>query len=107
MQEKEYRSPAEKNFGDYLCEKGIFFLANVRPDPLLPVVDFLIGGKLIVEIDGKGFHNKKEDAKRDAVMRKAGFDVFRIPASNTFDRDKLKICWREIEKKSRMTDRKI
>lgn len=51
--------------------------------------DFLIDGKLVVEIDGATWHGslnaKAQDAARDEVIRAEGYMVLRIPARVVFD----------------------
>ena len=95
---KKYKSPAEKNFAEFLQKKGIGFECNLRPDYLLPEVDFLLSNNLIIEIDGRDFHNKKKDFKRDQLFKKYKFKVIRVPASNTFDEKKLEIVLKDILK---------
>lgn len=42
-------------------------------------VDFLVGDRLIVEVDGEAFHDPEQDAVRDAAWRRLGYEVLRFP----------------------------
>lgn len=42
-------------------------------------VDILVRGRLILEADGKEFHDPERDAIRDALMRSLGYTVLRFP----------------------------
>ncbi|HEX8075411.1 MAG TPA: DUF559 domain-containing protein [Thermoleophilaceae bacterium] len=76
------RSELERDFLDLCREEGL-------PDP---VVNSVVAGfevdmawperKLIVELDGRGYHESarafEEDRKRDAVLQLAGYRVLRV-----------------------------
>ncbi|MFD1720915.1 endonuclease domain-containing protein [Amnibacterium endophyticum] len=49
-------------------------------------VDFLLPGKLIVEVDGEAFHDPQQDALRDARFRGLGYRVLRFTYSDVVDR---------------------
>ena len=54
--------------------------------------DFLINGKLVVEIDGATYHSSPEavarDKKRDTDLRREGYSILRIPAQVVFQNPK-------------------
>lgn len=49
-------------------------------------VDFLLPGKLIVEVDGQAFHDATRDALRDARFRDLGYRVMRFTYEDVVDR---------------------
>lgn len=49
-------------------------------------VDFLLPGKLIVEVDGQAFHDPAKDALRDARFRALGYRVMRFTYHDVVDR---------------------
>lgn len=48
-------------------------------------VDFLVDGKLVIEIDGAAYHTspraRARDFKRDQELKKRGYSILRIPAA--------------------------
>lgn len=50
-------------------------------------VDLLIGTRLVVELDGAGFHSRYADYRRDARLTAAGYTVLR------FDYDQVRFEW--------------
>ncbi|MBW4041005.1 MAG: DUF559 domain-containing protein [Acidobacteria bacterium] len=48
-------------------------------------VDFLVRGRLIVEADGKAYHDPAEDAVRDARFRRLGYRVLRFSYERIVD----------------------
>lgn len=79
---------------DGTCESGTETLFRLRMAPHLPSlrcqvripgvgrVDFLIGEALVIEIDGKGYHDTassfEKDRRRDAALSERGFRVLRF-----------------------------
>ncbi len=53
-------------------------------------VDLLIGTRLVVELDGAGFHNRYADYRRDARLTAAGYIVLR------FDYDQVLFEWATV-----------
>jgi very-short-patch-repair endonuclease len=47
-------------------------------------LDFLIDGYLNVEIDGRAWHDKKKDHRRDEYLKKMGYVVVRFPATQVY-----------------------
>lgn len=60
---------------DYLTSRDIKFAHQLKVGKYYP--DFVID-KTIIEIDGKRWHNKDKDAKRDAELTALGYKVYRI-----------------------------
>jgi very-short-patch-repair endonuclease len=77
-------SGAETYLAESLRELGLAFAQQVPFDGV-GVVDFLVEGRLIVEVDGFGFHGDREafgrDRARDATMLSRGIPTLRIPAA--------------------------
>lgn len=72
----------EKVAYDYLTRYNIIFEHNKKIDKYYP--DFIIGD-LIIEIDGAQWHDKEKDEKRDAVLMKHGYRVFRIDSKEDIE----------------------
>lgn len=76
-------SGAESYFIEELVAQGLEFLQQVE-FPGVGYVDFLVAGRLVVEIDGYEFHSSKEqfevDRARDAALFARGYPTLRIPA---------------------------
>lgn len=76
-------SGAESYFIEELVAQGLEFLQQVE-FPGVGYVDFLVAGRLVVEIDGYEFHSSKEqfevDRARDAALLARGYPTLRIPA---------------------------
>src|SRR5437867_1638777 len=79
-------TPIEKNVWEDIRKYNI---------PLLPqfpssgyFLDFADPFKrIVVEVDGKDYHlDKERDEKRDAILRKKGWNIFRITGSETYFR---------------------
>jgi very-short-patch-repair endonuclease len=65
----------ERAVYDYLTEKGIKFEHNLKINKYFP--DFTIGD-IIIEVDGKRWHDPEKDQKRDAVIATYGYTVYRF-----------------------------
>ena len=81
-------SGAESHFIEELVVQGLAFQQQVEfPD--VGRVDFLVAGRLVVEIDGYEFHSSKEqfelDRARDAMLLGRGYPTLRIPARVVLD----------------------
>lgn len=78
---------------DGVCESGIEFivwhrllrLTGARRQVMIPSVgrvDFLIGDRLVIEVDGRGFHDSdssfEADRRRDAALSALGYRVLRF-----------------------------
>jgi len=90
-----------------LCESGIESLTLFRLRPFrLPIrcqaqisgvgrVDFLIGSRLVIEVDGANYHTDPErfeaDKRRDAVLSRLGYRVLRFSYKQVLYR------WYEVE----------
>lgn len=76
-------SGAESHFIEELVAQGLEFLQQVE-FPGVGYVDFLVAGRLVVEVDGYEFHSSKEqfevDRARDATLLSRGYPTLRIPA---------------------------
>lgn len=76
-------SPLETLLRLGLVRRGILaFIPQFCPDGW-QFVDLLVGDRLIVEADGKAFHDPEKDAIRDAGFRALGYTVLR------FDYDRI------------------
>jgi len=62
---------------DYLKEKNIQFEHQKRIEGFYP--DFALG-KLLLEVDGKRWHDAERDARRDGILSNAGYRVVRFEA---------------------------
>lgn len=79
-------TPIEKIFKDKLVENGISFDSQVKlgrfyVDFLLKVSNF----KVIVECDGREYHNPHRDHERDKEIKKEGYKIFRFSGSMLFN----------------------
>jgi very-short-patch-repair endonuclease len=76
-------SGAETYLADEFRRLGIAFVQQV-PFARVGFVDFLVEGRLVVEVDGFGFHSGRaefrRDRARDRLMLRNGFPTLRIPA---------------------------
>lgn len=76
-------SGAESYFIEELVTQGLTFRQQVSFSGV-GYVDFLVAGRLVVEVDGYEFHSSKEqfelDRERDAVLLGRGYPTLRIPA---------------------------
>ncbi|MEX2508696.1 MAG: DUF559 domain-containing protein [Homoserinimonas sp.] len=89
------------------CESGIETLTRIRlssfslpmrPQEQIPGVgrvDFLIGDRLVIEVDGAEYHTDPErfeaDRRRDAVLSRLGYRVLRFSYRQVMYR------WKEVE----------
>ena len=59
-------------------------------------MDFVIGDRLVLEVDGAEFHTTREafeeDRRRDAALRTAGYRVLRFSYAQVSER------WNEVER---------
>lgn len=83
-------SPIEFNAWCIIREKALPFY------PQFPVSGFFLDfadpyRKICIELDGKAFHDPEKDARRDAVLRAEGWEIFRISGAmaNTYMADVL------------------
>lgn len=76
-------SGAESHLIEELVAQGLEFLQQVE-FPGVGYVDFLVAGRLVVEVDGYEFHSSKDqfeiDRARDAILLSRGYATLRIPA---------------------------
>lgn len=62
-----------------LLRRGITdFVLQAVPHPAYRV-DFLLRGRLIVEVDGAAYHDPEQDRIRDDILRSLGYVVLRFP----------------------------
>lgn len=91
---------------DGVCESGIEFVlwhrllrrTGARRQVMIPTVgrvDFLIGDRLVIEVDGRGFHDAESsfeaDRRRDAALSTLGYRVLR------FSYRQVMHCFGEVE----------
>src|SRR5574343_19665 len=76
---RQQMSYPEKLVYDWLTTQSIEFIHQRKIDKYY--VDFNIGS-LCIEVDGKYFHNKESDIKRDKIITELGFTIRRVSASN-------------------------
>ncbi len=86
----------ESELEHWICESGIHY---VRQKPIfyedkLYVVDFLLDGKLIVEVDGSS-HDKEDKKEYDALrtqrLESLGYKVIRITNKEVINGNPLKL----------------
>jgi len=69
---------------NYLKEANIDFKIQQRIDVYW--ADFVIDGKLVIEIDGKIWHSDIEyEKKRDEIITSNGYTIIHIPANNVIE----------------------
>lgn len=71
-------SPPEVYLAMALQKHGLEFVQQARVGGR--VLDFLVEGQLCVEVDGKAFHNPRDDYIRDQELRDHHIYTLRIPA---------------------------
>lgn len=76
---RQQMSYPEKLVYDWLTTQNIEFIHQRKIDKYY--VDFNIGS-LCIEVDGKYFHHKEYDIKRDKIITDLGFTIRRVSASN-------------------------
>ncbi|KAF5076351.1 ATP-dependent DNA helicase Rep [anaerobic digester metagenome] len=79
-------TPIEKIFSEKLIENGISFKPQVKLGRFY--VDFLVefgNSKIIVECDGREYHNPNRDRERDKELKKEGYKIFRFSGSMLFN----------------------
>lgn len=79
-------TPIEKIFSEKLTERRIQYEPQVKIGRFY--VDFIVqikGSKVIVECDGRDYHDAKKDAERDKELKKEGYKIFRFSGSNIFN----------------------
>jgi very-short-patch-repair endonuclease len=76
---RQQMSYPEKLVYDWLTNQSIEFIHQRKIDKYY--VDFNIGS-LCIEVDGKYFHHKEYDIKRDKIITDLGFTIRRVSASN-------------------------
>jgi very-short-patch-repair endonuclease len=104
-----HRTWHERQFAERLTLAGIHFEEQVIIGCYY--ADFLIDGKLVVELDGSQHAKQKAqryDERRDAYMRQRGFRVIRIPNAmvNSFKLERLFVSPGPQKKKKRRHKRK-
>jgi len=78
-------TPIEKIFKDKLIERKISFKSQVKLGRFY--VDFILevnNSKVIVECDGKDYHDPDKDKERDKVLTIEGYKIFRFSGSRLF-----------------------
>jgi DNA helicase-2/ATP-dependent DNA helicase PcrA len=78
-------TPIEKIFKDKLIERNISFKPQVRVGRFY--VDFMVevnNSKVIVECDGKGYHDPDRDKERDKELSREGYRIFRFSGSRLY-----------------------
>lgn len=79
-------TPIEKIFKDKLVERGLSFKSQVKLDRFY--VDFLVevnNTKVIVECDGREYHDAVRDAERDKELKKEGYSICRFSGSEIYN----------------------
>ncbi|WP_448811970.1 endonuclease domain-containing protein [Agromyces bauzanensis] len=78
-------SGAETYLAEELLAFGVPFMQQVPVDGV-GFIDFLVAGRLVVEVDGYAFHSGKDafnaDRARDEAMLSRGIPTLRIPAAD-------------------------
>ncbi len=83
--EKEFLTPIEKIFKIELERQKILFATQIKIGKFF--ADFLVeqnGKKVVVECDGKEFHNPQKDKERDEILLQKGFETLRFSGSEIF-----------------------
>lgn len=86
MDELVRYTPIEEIFSEQLIKMGIKFEPQVKLGRYY--VDFLLylkNQRVIVECDGKEFHDAGKDAERDNELKKEGYKIFRFSGSRIFN----------------------
>lgn len=81
-----FYTPIEKIFKDKLVENNILFKPQVKLGRFY--VDFLLeinNSKVIVECDGREYHNPYRDHERDKEIKKEEYKIFRFSGSMLFN----------------------
>lgn len=73
----------EKVAGEWLDKNNIQYERNKKIDIFYP--DFVIGS-MIIEIDGKRWHDKQRDDLRDKRLNELGYIVYRIDAKENIEK---------------------
>lgn len=79
-------TPIEKIFKDKLVENNISFKSQVKLGRFY--IDFLLeinNLKVIVECDGREYHNPYKDHERDKEIKKEGYEIYRFSGSMIFN----------------------
>lgn len=79
-------TPIEKIFKDKLIERNISFKPQVKLGRFY--VDFLLeinNSNIIVECDGREYHDKVKDNNRDKELKKEGYKIYRFSGSRIFN----------------------
>jgi very-short-patch-repair endonuclease len=74
----------EKVAYDWFVGKKIHFQHNQKVDRYYP--DFVVGTKVIIEIDGEYWHDDANDNKRDSVLASLGYTIYRIKAKENIEK---------------------
>ena len=83
---KWHPTPSEKELWKYIRPK-IYKLCRFTRQRIIRgwIVDFYCPQlRLVVELDGKQFHDKSKDIYRDLIMRELGLTILRFPSSLVF-----------------------
>jgi very-short-patch-repair endonuclease len=84
-------TPIEESLAEEFRQIGLKYMPQYRISNM--ILDFLVechGAKVAVECDGRGFHQKDLDARRDERIRELGYETIRFTGSEIY-RD-LKKC---------------
>ena len=73
----------EKVAGEWLDKNNIQYERNKKVDAYYP--DFVIGA-MIIEIDGKRWHDEERDRIRDKKLNELGYTVYRIDAKENIEK---------------------
>jgi very-short-patch-repair endonuclease len=65
--------------------------------------DFVVSGWLVLEVDGKAYHDKKRDRTRDSIMERDGFNVLRFSGRSVYQ-DPLRCAREAIRYRDRQLD---
>ena len=71
-----YLTPIERRLADGMDRHQISYESQFRIEPY--IADFLVGGRVVVEADGAGFHDDERDARRDEHLAERGFPTLRF-----------------------------
>ena len=91
---REHPSPLEIVVRDWLDEMNEFYISEAVIDGLTVFPDFLLMGRgLVIECDRQGWHRMRAeyDRWRDALLRKHGYHILRLPEAAIRDGSALEM----------------